>query len=1098
MCPWFVVSCFFRLSLCIGTATAPSAESVRYDVAGQSDLPYITEFMASNSETLLDGDGRFSDWIEIHNPAATAVGLAGWYLTDDLRDLQKWRFPMGCEVAAGGYLVVFASGKEEGESSYIDSAGYLHTTFRLAREGGDLALIDCDGLSILHAYATYPSQEQDVSYGLSPQEAILVRESAQAAYLVPRTPDEGAPWFTMDYDDSLWSRGLTGIGFDQGPGVTDGLTACWLLDEGTGEIIHDVAGGHNGSLAGQRRPLWCRGPTGQGSALQFFGDGDGRVEMDILEGEIGSEFTLACWVKVPPAAGGQYRAILSKGPKDDGHYGLYLSGTTDAQRTVGEAAMYAPELGDFQSGYVVTDDAWHHLVWTYRNPAVTFFGDGQLVKTFSASGRVSPETESFTIGCLADGSWPFLGVLRDIRIYNRAIEPAEVQSLASGQPVDLETDISTEMLNTGSTVWVRLNFTVSDPGMYNALQLRMKYRDGFIAYLNGVEVARDNAPARTTWCSSSTTTRSDEASRTFCDFDISPALHLLQAGENLLAIHGLNNSPGNGSFLVLPMLVAGVVPSPTDNRMYFSDPTPGQPNAKGYAGLAESPVFSRVSGVFETPFSLLLTGASPRAGVFYTSDGSEPTEFSLFYTEAIPVTSSVEIRARAYEPNRIPSSVVSRLYQAVDSDLSHFSSNLPIVLMDTGGNKIPGTDSSSYARAQSLFLDTDGSGQATAAGPADFAGPVGMRIRGRSSAQFPKKQYKMETWDDKGQDRDVELLGLPSESDWVLHGPYSDKTLMRNYLAYRWWGRMGHYSVRTRFCELFLNDDKDPRMSCADDYVGVYLLVESIKIAKNRADLAQLTPHDDHEPGITGGYIIEMGNANANGFRSVLSGQTVEFSYWDPDALQLTQLQKQWIRNHIAAFEKVLYGPEFTHPIDGYAAYTDVGSQIDYEIMRQFTRNFDGGSTFFYVDRGGKLTMGPLWDYNMAMGNANYAHNDEPGYLTAGWNDSYMAPGVNGWCPWWYRLDSDPDYYRRLVDRWRQLRLGLLSDVNILADVDAAAILLEAAATRNFERWPVLGQYVWANPPGWNDRITYRSEVEWMKQWLLDRAAWLDSQLVEP
>jgi len=1054
--------------------------------------------VASNGETLVDGDGCFSDWIEIHNPADTAVDLAGWYLTDDLGDLQKWRFPAACEIPAGSYLVVFASGEDQDENPYIDSAGYVHTNFRLAREGGDLALVDSDGLSIVHAYATYPAQGRDISYGLSPQNATLVPESAEAAYLVPRTPEGAASWFTLDYDDSLWSRGLTGIGFDHGPGVTDGLTACWLLDEGTGETVHDVAGGCDGHMVGQRKPLWCRGPGGRGSALQFFGDGNGHVEMDTLEAEISSEFTLACWVNAPSAALGEYRAILAKGRKNNGHYGLYLSGTTGGGRTAGEAAMYAPELGDFASGYAVADGDWHHLVWTYRDSVVTFFGDGQRVKTFSASGRVSPETESFRIGCLADGSWPFLGVLRDIRIYNRALEPAEVQSLTSGRPVDLKTDIGGEMLNANSTVWIRLDFTVADPGVYSDLQLRVKYRDGFIAYLNGIEVARDNAPVRPTWCSSSTAARSQGSSRTFCDFDISPAVSLLRAGRNVLAIHGLNDSPGDGSLLILPMLVAGAAPSLVDDGRYFPDPTPGRPNGTGYAGLAEPPVFSRVSGAFETPFSVSLKVASPRARIFYTLDGSEPTELSHLYTGTIPVVGSVEISARACEPDLISSPVVNQLYIAVDSDVSHFSSNLPVVLIDTGSNQIPGTDSSRYAKARSLFLDTDGSGQATGAGTADFAGPVGIRVRGRSSTQFPKKQYKVETWDDRGEDREVGLLGMPSESDWVLCGPYSDKTLMRNYLAYRWWGRLGHYSVRTRFCELFLNDDKDPRVSYADDYVGVYLLVESIKIAENRVDLAKLTPHDDHEPGITGGYIIEMGNANPDGFRSVLSGQTVEFSYWDPDARQLIQLQKQWVRDRIVAFETVLYGPEFQDPVEGYAAHTDVGSQIDYEIMRQFTRNFDGGSTFFHIDRGGRLAMGPLWDYNMAMGNVNYAHNDEPGYLTAGWNDSYMAPSVNGWCPWWYRLDSDPGYFRRLVDRWHELRLGPLSDASILADIETTATILEAAAARNFKRWPVLGQYVWANPPGWNGRTTYRSEVEWMKQWLLDRAAWLDSQLVEP
>jgi len=504
------------------------------------------------------------------------------------------------------------------------------------------------------------------------------------------------------------------------------------------------------------------------------------------------------------------------------------------------------------------------------------------------------------------------------------------------------------------------------------------------------------------------------------------------------------------------------------------------------------------SGVFADAFSLTLSGSSD-AQIHYTVDGSEPTTGSYLYNAPIFVNRSLDVRARAYQPNRVPSPVVGHVFLFLASDLRSFSSNLPIVLLDTRGHSVPGTNSGNYAEARSAFIDTDCRGRAATTDTTGYAGRAGLRIRGRSSTQFPKKQYKMETWDDANEDRDVELLGLPAGSDWVLYGPYSDKTLMRNYLAYRWWGTLGHYSVRTRFCEVFLNDDDDGAMSYADDYVGVYLLTEAIKIDENRVDIARLSPQDDEPPEVTGGYIIEMGNANAGGFSSNISGQTVQFSYWDPDAGRLTQAQKQWVRDFVGDFETALYGPQFADFGDGYAAYTDVDSQVDYEIMREFTRNFDGGSTYFCIDRNGKLVMGPLWDYNMAMGNVNYAHNDVPGCETAGWNDSYMAPGVNGWCPWWYRFKEDPDYQQRFIDRWFHLRAGLLSDARIKADVDAvAAFLAQEAVARNFERWPVLGNYVWANPPGWQDRRTYASEVDWMEQWLLDRAAWIDDQFVRP
>ena len=100
-----------------------------------------------------------------------------------------------------------------------------------------------------------------------------------------------------------------------------------------------------------------------------------------------------------------------------------------------------------------------------------------------------------------------------------------------------------------------------------------------------------------------------------------------------------------------------------------------------------------------------------------------------------------------------------------------------------------------------------------------YDGAIGIELRGSSSMFFPKKSYTVETRDDQGKDRDVELLGLPEEEDWVLHGPYSDKSLMRNVLTYELARRLGSYASRTRFVEVVLNGG----------YVGVYVLMEKIK-----------------------------------------------------------------------------------------------------------------------------------------------------------------------------------------------------------------------------------------------------------------------------
>ena len=533
-------------------------------------------------------------------------------------------------------------------------------------------------------------------------------------------------------------------------------------------------------------------------------------------------------------------------------------------------------------------------------------------------------------------------------------------------------------------------------------------------------------------------------------------------------------------------------------RGFFSTPTPGASNStQGVTGIAGTPQFSRDSCVFTNAFAVSISNAV--GGIIrYTTDGTAPTESATLYTGPITITNSTRIRARAYETLKLESPVVTCAYIMLAEDLRNFSSDLPIMLLDSFGNSIPGTDSTDMADVQAVIIDTsqgETGGRAATTDAPDFAGRGGIKIRGRSSTAYPKKQYKIETWDELNGDRDVKILGMPAESDWVIYGPYDDKTLMRNYLTYRWWEKIGRYSVRTRFVEVFLNASGSAKLSFASHYLGVYVFTESVKGSKARVDSGE-PEATTNQAGITGGYLVEMGNGDSGQFSTTGSGRAVWYAYSDPDIDALNSAQRGWIQNYIATFETTLYATNFADPVSGYAKYTDVGSQVDYEIFREFTRNFDGGSTYFHVDRGGKLTMGPVWDYNMAIGNCNYAVAGEiPPYRTDGWNRSYTA-NVNGWAPWWLRFDHDPNYRQLFIDRWAELRGSCLSTSNLLGDIASAATLLAEAQVRNFVRWPVLGTYVWANPSGYQNRNTYEQEVAWMKDWLSNRCAWIDTQFI--
>ncbi|OHB65126.1 MAG: hypothetical protein A2Y77_02430 [Planctomycetes bacterium RBG_13_62_9] len=186
-------------------------------IAGGDDGgPIITEFLASNSKGLLDKDKESSDWIEIHNPTGAAIDLGGWYLTDELTDLAQWEFP-SVVLPPGGYLVVFASGKDERQ-------GELHTSFSLQADGESMLLVQPDGATIAHGYIDYPPQLADISYGLSSSsaasqtETVLIAEGAPAKALIPASGSLGLSWTAASFSDAAWLTGRTGVGYDY-PGL---------------------------------------------------------------------------------------------------------------------------------------------------------------------------------------------------------------------------------------------------------------------------------------------------------------------------------------------------------------------------------------------------------------------------------------------------------------------------------------------------------------------------------------------------------------------------------------------------------------------------------------------------------------------------------------------------------------------------------------------------------------------------------------------------------------------------------------------------------------------------------------------------------------
>ncbi|MHC4517404.1 MAG: CotH kinase family protein, partial [Planctomycetota bacterium] len=528
----------------------------------------------------------------------------------------------------------------------------------------------------------------------------------------------------------------------------------------------------------------------------------------------------------------------------------------------------------------------------------------------------------------------------------------------------------------------------------------------------------------------------------------------------------------------------GRYPDGDPNLRHMADPTPGATNTGVYEGIAADPQFSLGGCLCTEPLTITLTTETPGATIYYTVNGNSPYSEArdraggFVYTKPINITSTTTVKAITWLPGWRQSRVRTERYTFIASDVRNFNSPVPIAVVDTMGKTV----SSSQVPAYSYFIDT-ARGTAYMTGQPDFAGYSALNVRGKSSEGFAKKQYHLEVWDEDDRDTDASILGMPPESDWVLQGPYSDKSLMRNVLAYRWSNEIGQYAPRTRFIEVFLNVDSTVSMS---DYIGVYVLMEKIKIAPGRVDIAELSSSDNAEPEITGGYIVKKDKFDG-GDVSFRTSTGLTLIHDDPIGQDLTQEQKDWIKSYINAFESVLYGPNFRDPIAGYPAFIDEASFIEHHIIVELTKNIDGFrlSTYMYKDRNGKLHMGPVWDYNLSLGNANYLQ----GWIASGWYHPLISSGDY---PWWRRLFEDPDFRLHYADRWFAARRELFTTDRLLGMIDDYAALLDEPQARNFDRWPVLGRYVW---PNWYVADTYQQEIDWMKDWLADRLTWMDGQV---
>jgi len=916
--------------------------------------------------------------------------------------------------------------------------------------------------------------------------------------------------------------------------LTDGLILHYDFESISGTTVTDVS--HHsvdGILMGS--PIKETGYNGTGLTFPSMND-----YLKMPNGVVNTltNFSIAAWVKINTL--NNWSRIFDFGSGQD--FNMFMtpmSGNNTYRFAIknGGGEQLIDASGPLKS------NEWVHVAVTFAwNPQTTtgigkLFLNGLLVGTnvaFNINPSMLPPTTQNYIAKSQYSDPALAGTVDDFRIYNRTLSDAELLEL-NGFPADLMEVYSSiniagdltkvtnnlTLQNVTGTGGYPVTWTSSSPDVVDITGkvTRPKYFDQTVTLTATITVMRDGNPVNMTK-----------------EFNVT-----VIASENL---HWESMILESDSW---KYLVATSEPSADWYQSTFSDALwKSGPGGIGYADNDDNTIISKCSSLYlrrsleisdankidklildidyddafilyvngvECARSSNIIGAFPPFNTTFRTDheatmynGGSPERFILKPSVLVNGTNtfafqilnndpgSSDMSSRVFIHSRIQGAGIQ--YHEVPTWFSEpvgfETSNLPFVLINTNGlNIIQNTKIMADMKVLNSPLKNNNINDTIF----EFNGKIGIEIRGNTSAGFPKKSYSVETRDAAGENLSVSFLGMPKENDWVFHGPYPDKSLMRNVLAYHLGNLTGKWSPRTRFFELYLNGV----------YNGVYVLVEKIKIDKNRSNLATLKAEDISGDDVTGGYILKIDRPESTDvenkdywispYRAWTSlQQRVFFLFHDPKGDELKIEQFNYIKKHLTDFEDAMYSDNYQDKVNGFYPMVDLNSFLDYYIINELSRNLDGYriSTFIQKDKdskGGKITMGPYWDYDICFGNANFFSAGIPeGWIIDGMGnaDGYAMPF------WWQKFRVDPFFNAQLKARWKEWNSKYINTTYLNRFIDSCAYEVIDAQKRNFQTWNILSVNVWPNNYVGG---TYANEISYLKNWLSKRITWMDTQI---
>jgi hypothetical protein len=541
---------------------------------------------------------------------------------------------------------------------------------------------------------------------------------------------------------------------------------------------------------------------------------------------------------------------------------------------------------------------------------------------------------------------------------------------------------------------------------------------------------------------------------------------------------------------------------------FFTEPTPGASNGGSDSILIlDEVVFSRTSGPFIGDTSLTLSGAQDDQVIRYkivapsAAGGAfeNPTAADPLYTAPIPLTESVVIRAAIFSADgeRFGPMSTHHFLEVDDSSpdrVDTFSSQLPLIVFDNHG--FGPMERDRIARPAWLYTFWQEPNVPTSITETpDLAAGLEFEVRGQTSSLFPKKSYRFDLVDYLGLKIEESLTGRANFNEWAVIGPWDyDRSYLRNALTYGLSNSMGRWAADTRLVEAFLNADGDALE--LSDYVGVYVITDQLEIEPGRLDIEEISAADNSGEDITGGYALEIDEIDErkhswltdNGYPNELGAR---FLIDTPKIDAITPEQIDYIQSYVQSLEDALItGSEQNWSNRSYLQYMDRASWIDYHLLNTFVKNVDffwRGSKF-YKDRGKRLMAGPVWDFDRSLGSSDPRDDNPEEWNATPFTDQGYA--VNFWTEQWFNyITADPDYVQGWFDRWQEVRTGPFTDEALSARLrDLADQIGPAAAARDAARWPT----------NQSEQGDFAAEIDFMEDWLLTRANWIDGNHPAP